>query len=110
MSTYNFHGDISGPSNFGDNGKIHVTYGTPPAEAVKLAADLVQLVRQEEAARPELTAQAEVVRGELVRAGEEGRPADQGRIRQALETLTVGLAAGSAGFALAQEIGRLVGL
>ncbi|MGA5472192.1 hypothetical protein ACPCUK_25900 [Streptomyces arboris] len=109
MSTYNFHGDISGPSNFGDHGKIEVTYGTPPAEALKLAADLVQLVRQE-AALPELAAQAEIVRGELVRAGEEGRPADQGRIRQALETLTVGLAAGSGGIALAQEIGRLVGL
>ncbi|XXZ52047.1 hypothetical protein AAGT00_30125 [Streptomyces cavourensis] len=50
------------------------------------------------------------MRGELVRAGEEGRPADRGRIRQALETLTVGLAAGSGGIALAQDIGRLVGL
>ncbi|MFJ9572565.1 hypothetical protein [Streptomyces bacillaris] len=109
MSTYNFHGNISGPSNFGDHGKIEVTYGAPPAEALQLAADLVQLVRRE-AAQPELAAEAEFVRGELVRAGEEGRPADQGRIRQALETLTVGLAAGSGGIALAQEIGRLVGL
>ncbi|RST17782.1 hypothetical protein EF908_33835, partial [Streptomyces sp. WAC04770] len=64
---------VVGPSNFGDHGKIEVTYGAPPAEALQLAAD-------------------------------------QGRIRQALETLTVGLAAGSGGIALAQEIGRLVGL
>ena len=61
MSTYNFHGNISGPSNFGDHGKIEVTYGAPPAEALQLAADLVQLVRRE-AARPELAAEAEFVR------------------------------------------------
>ncbi|MEQ4606823.1 hypothetical protein ABMX48_07285 [Streptomyces cavourensis] len=77
MSTYNFHGNISGPSNFGDHGKIEVTYGAPPAEALQLAADLVQLVRRE-AARPELAAEAEFVRGELVRAGRRGAPPTRG--------------------------------
>ncbi|MEV7425078.1 MULTISPECIES: hypothetical protein [unclassified Streptomyces] len=109
MSTFNFHGEISGPSNFGDGGRIEVHHhGTSAAEAVRLAAELVRQLRAEDS--PALAAQAEVVRGELVRADEEGRPADQGRLRQALETISLGLAAGSGGVALAQEIGRLIGL
>ncbi|MCX4392949.1 MULTISPECIES: hypothetical protein [unclassified Streptomyces] len=108
MSTFNFHGQISGPSNFGDNGKIEIHQGASPVEALRLAAELVQQLRQER--RLELAEQAEIVRGELVQAGEERRPADQGRVRQALETISLGLAAGSGGIALVQEIGRLVGL
>ncbi|MER5613977.1 hypothetical protein [Streptomyces sp. NPDC002215] len=108
MSTFNFHGQISGPSNFGDNGKIEIHQGASPAEALRLAAELVQQLRQEH--RLELAEQAEIVRGELVQAEEERRPADQGRVRQALETISLGLAAGSGGIALVQEIGRLVGL
>ncbi len=109
MSTFNFHGEISGPSNFGDGGKIEIHHhGAHPAEALRLATELVRQLRAED--RPVLVEQAEVVRGELVRADQEQRPADPGRVRRALETISMGLTTGSAGLALAQELGRVIGL
>lgn len=108
MSTFNFHGEISGPSNFGDNGRIEIRHGASLTEALRAAGDLVQQLRLEQ--RPELAEQAEIVRGELATAEEERRPADSGRIRQALETVSLGLAAGSGCLGLAQEVGRLAGL
>ncbi|OKI01144.1 hypothetical protein A6A06_20120 [Streptomyces sp. CB02923] len=109
MSTFNFHGQVSGPSNFGDGGKIEINhYGADPAEALRLAAELVRHLRTEE--QPVLVARAEEVQGELERARQEQRPADQGRIRRALETLSLGLATGSSGLALAQALGHAVGL
>ncbi|WP_320776924.1 hypothetical protein [Streptomyces sp. CRN 30] len=107
MSTFNFHGDIKGPSNFGDHGRIEIHHGADPAAALELAGRLVDRLRDE---RPALAPQAEAVRGELVRAGEEGRPADSGRVRAALETIGVGVAAGSGSLALVQEITRVLGL
>ncbi|MEW1748189.1 hypothetical protein ACIQU1_03290 [Streptomyces angustmyceticus] len=109
MSTFNFHGEVSGPSNFGDGGKIEIHHhGASPAEALRLAGELVRRLQAEQ--QPALAAQADVLRGELAQAGQEGRPADQGRVRQALETISMGLAAGSGGLALAQELGRALGL
>ncbi|WP_326595241.1 hypothetical protein [Streptomyces sp. NBC_01803] len=109
MSTFNFHGEISGPSNFGDGGKIEIhQHGSSPADALRLATELVRQLRTEN--QPTLADQAEVVRGELVRAEQEQRPADRGRVRQALETISLGLATGSGGLALAQELGRAFGL
>ncbi|MGW0561790.1 hypothetical protein ACWDZ4_14535 [Streptomyces sp. NPDC003016] len=109
MSTFNFHGGITGPSNFGDGGKIEIHHhGADPAEALRLATELVRQLRTED--RPALAAEAEVVRAELVRAEEQQVPADQGRVRRALETISLGLSAGSGGLALAQELGRVIGL
>ncbi|KWT60922.1 hypothetical protein ADL21_16495 [Streptomyces albus subsp. albus] len=109
MSTFNFHGQVSGPSNFGDGGKIEINhYGTDPAEALRLAAELVRHLRSE--GQPALVVQAEEVQGELERARQEQRPADRGRIRRALETISLGLATGSSGLALAQSLGHVVGL
>ncbi|WP_275462484.1 hypothetical protein [Streptomyces noursei] len=108
MSTFNFHAEVSGPSNFGDGGRIEIHHhGGSPAEALRLATELVRQLRTE--GQPALAAQAEVVRGELVEAEQEQRPADQGRVRQALQTISLGLAAGSSGLALVQELGRLFG-
>jgi hypothetical protein len=45
-----------------------------------------------------------------MRAGREGRAADRGRIRAALETIGIGVAAGSGSLAPAQEPGRALGL
>ncbi|WP_371790288.1 hypothetical protein OG285_05175 [Streptomyces sp. NBC_01471] len=109
MSTFNFHGGVSGPSNFGDGGKIEIHHhGVGPAEAMRLAGELVQQLRTE--GRPALAAEAEAVRGELARAGQGQLPTDQGRIRQALETISLGLATGSGGLQLVRELGRVVGL
>ncbi|MFS8197412.1 hypothetical protein ACLVWQ_01870 [Streptomyces sp. CWNU-52B] len=107
MSTFNFHGDINGPANFGDHGRIEVSNGPDPAQSLRLAADLVELLRTE---NPRLVAPAEVVRGELARAGQDGAAPDRGRVRSALETISVGVAAGSGGLALAQELSRVLGL
>ncbi|MEW2578257.1 hypothetical protein [Streptomyces syringium] len=107
MSTYNFHGNISGPGNYGDNGKIEMHYGQSPADALRLAGELVRQLRTES---PALAGEAELLRGELVRADEEGRPADRGRLREWLELISVGAAAGSGSFALAQELGRALGV
>lgn len=108
MSTFNFHGDISGPSNFGDGGKIEVHHhGASPAEALHLATELILQLRTE--GQPSLAEQAEVVRAELLQAEQEQRPADQGRVRKALEMISLGLTTGSGGLALAQELGRVIG-
>ncbi|MEV5240431.1 hypothetical protein AB0K89_15210 [Streptomyces cinnamoneus] len=109
MSTFNFHGEISGPGNFGDGGKIEIHHhGATPAEALRLAAELARQLRAE--GRAVLAEQADVVHGELVRAGQEQRSVDPGRVRRALETISTGLTTGSAGLALAQELGRVIGL
>ncbi|MEU3894630.1 hypothetical protein [Streptomyces sp. NPDC045251] len=107
MSTYNFHGNISGPANFGDNGRIEINNGADPAAVLDLADRLVERLGTDS---PALVGEAEVIRGELVRAGQEGRVADRGRIRSALETIGIGVAAGSGGLALAQELGRALGI
>lgn len=107
MSTYNFHGNISGPANFGDHGRIEINNGMDPAAVLRVADQLVERLRGE---NPALVGQAEVIQGELVQAGQEGRAADRGRIRSALETISIGVAAGSGGLALAQELGRALGL
>lgn len=109
MSTYNFHGSVSGPSNFGDNGRIEVHHhGASPAETLRLATELVGALRREGAA-PALTAEAETVRGELARAQQEQVHADRGRLRRALDTVTAGLTAGSGALVLAQELVRALG-
>lgn len=111
MSTFNFHGNITGPANIGDNGRIEIgemhQHGTDAVDTLRLAGELVARLRAE---YPALAPEAEVIRGELTGAGGEGRPADRGRIRAALETISVGVAAGSGGLALAQELGRALGM
>jgi len=107
MSTYNFNGNISGPSNFGDNGRIEINNGTDADGVLRIAEQLVDRMRGE---NPNLARQAEVIQGELVRAGEEGRAADRGRIRTALETITIGVGAGSGGLALVEQLKHALGL
>lgn len=107
MSTFNINGDINGPANFGDHGRIEINNGADAAQSLRLAAELVERLRTE---NPPLVAQAEVVRGELARAGQDGAAPDRGRVRAALDTISVGVAAGSGGLALAQELSRVLGL
>jgi hypothetical protein len=106
MSTYNIN-NVNGPANLGDNGRIEINNGMDAAAVLRVADQLVERLRSE---NPALVGQAEVIQGELVQAGQEGRAADRGRIRSALETISIGVAAGSGGLALAQELGRALGL
>ncbi|MEV5527386.1 hypothetical protein [Streptomyces prunicolor] len=107
MSTYNFKGNISGPSNFGDNGRIEINNGTDAAGVLRIAEQLVDRMRGE---NPTLVSQAQVIQGELVQADQEGRAANRGRIRAALETITIGVGAGSAGLTLVEQLKNALGL
>ncbi|MBC2902084.1 hypothetical protein [Streptomyces cupreus] len=101
----NYHiNNVNGPAIFGDNGRMEINNGTDAATLLRLADQLVERMRVES---PALVPQAQVIQGELA---QDGRPADRGRIRAALETIGIGVAAGSGGLALAQEIGRVLGL
>ncbi|MFK0252173.1 hypothetical protein [Streptomyces sp. NPDC090445] len=104
---YTFNGNINGPANFGDNGVINVGQQDAAERTLRLATQLAQWLRDEGAAPARVEA-AEVLRGELDRAVQERRPAEPGLIRRSLETITLGLGAGSSGFTLAQEISRLL--
>ncbi|MGW6848022.1 hypothetical protein ACWGCK_04570 [Streptomyces virginiae] len=108
MSTYNFHGNVSGPNNIGDHGTINIGQQDTAAQTLSLAAELARWLRAEGASQDRLDA-AQALRGELDRAGQEGRAAEPGLIRRSLETITLGLGAGSTGLALARELGRLLG-
>ncbi|ELS57474.1 hypothetical protein [Streptomyces viridochromogenes] len=106
MSTYNI-GNVNGPANIGDHGRIEINNGADPAALVRLAERLVERLHTE---NPALVPQAQIIQGELVHAAQDGQPANRGRIRSALETIGIGVAAGSGSLALAQEIGRVLGL
>ncbi|GLW50752.1 hypothetical protein Stsp02_64130 [Streptomyces sp. NBRC 14336] len=106
MSNYHIN-NVNGPANFGDHGRIEINNGADAATLLRLADQLVERLRVE---NPALVPHAQVIRGELADAGQDGRSADRGRIRSALETIGIGVAAGSGGLALAQDIGRLLGL
>ena len=108
MATYNFHGDINGPGNFGERGVITIGRQEPATDVLRLAADLVQRLHAEGAEQPRIEA-ADTLCAELDQAAGEGRSADPGLVRRALETITLGLAASSGALALAQEISRLLG-
>lgn len=106
MSTYNIR-NINGPANIGDHGHIEVNNGVDPAALVQLAERLVERLRFD---NPALVPQGEIIQGELISAEQDGQPANRGRIRSALETIGIGVAAGSGSLALAQEISRALGL
>ncbi|MEU3693353.1 hypothetical protein [Streptomyces narbonensis] len=107
MTTNNFNAPISGQTIIGDHGVNQIVQqGTGPADAVQLAGALVALLR---AAGPEREA-AEQLRGELVRAGEDGRPVDGDQARGWLATVRDGAAASSGVLALAEALRQALGL
>lgn len=106
MSTYNIR-NINGPANLGDHGRIEINNGADPDALVRLAERLVERLHIE---NPNLVPQGEIIQGELIDAQQDGQPANRGRIRSALETIGIGVAAGSGSLALAQEISRVLGL
>lgn len=109
MGTYHFHGDVNGPGNYGDHGVINIGREEDAAARVlPLAAELARWLTEQGAA-PERIDAARTLRGELERAGEEQRAPEPGLVRRSLETITLGLAAGSGGLALVQQISALLG-
>ncbi|MEV7865877.1 hypothetical protein AB0P17_07180 [Streptomyces sp. NPDC088124] len=107
MSTYNFHGPISGQSIFGDGGQNLIFQGPSAARAMGVADDLVRLLRAEQDGRDDAAVQ---LRGELARAESEERPVDEERVRGWLTTIREGSAAGSGALALIASLKELLGL
>ncbi|GAA3529967.1 MULTISPECIES: hypothetical protein [Streptomyces] len=106
MGTYNIR-NVNGPANIGDNGRIEIHNGADPAVVLRLAAQLVERLRID---NPRLVPQGQIIEGELAAAGQDGLPENRGRIRSALETIGIGVAAGSGSLALVQELTRVLGL
>ncbi|SEE68225.1 hypothetical protein SAMN05216489_07773 [Streptomyces sp. 3213] len=106
MSTFNFNGGNITGSHIGDHGHV-VNNGTDSATVLSLAEQLVDRMRGE---YPTLVPQAQVIQGELVQAGEEGRAVHRGRVRAALETITIGVGAGTGGLALIEQLKHALGL
>ncbi|MFB7514630.1 hypothetical protein [Streptomyces sp. NPDC056144] len=106
MSTFNINGPVSG-SSFGDNGQVH-NYGSDATGAVAMAAQLVRVLREAQAAQGAVE-QAVIVHGELESAQREGRGPDRGRIRAALDVIQPYVAVGSGGLALVEGITRFIG-
>ncbi|MFF7970973.1 hypothetical protein [Streptomyces sp. NPDC007905] len=108
MSTYNFHGNISGPANMGDHGRIEINHHEPATEAlVRLSDGLIEVLRAE---YPGLVGHGEVIRGALLESVEDGDPPNRGRIRSALETISIGAAAGTGSLAFTQQLMHVLGL
>ncbi|MFJ9815621.1 hypothetical protein ACIRU3_10160 [Streptomyces sp. NPDC101151] len=108
MSTYNFHGNVNGPSNMGDHGRIEINHYEPPPEAVvRLAEGLIEALRAE---YPVLVGHGEVIRGALMESVGDGGPPNRGRIRSALETISIGAAAGTGSLAFTQQLMHVMGL
>ncbi|MGE7390149.1 hypothetical protein ACQKM2_32190 [Streptomyces sp. NPDC004126] len=108
MGTYNFHGNVNGPGNYGDHGVINIGPEEDAARVLRLAAELARWLTDRDAG-PERVEAAHALRGELEEAGRERRAPEPGLVRRSLETITLGLGAGSAGLALAQQISALLG-
>ncbi|MFF6988720.1 hypothetical protein [Streptomyces sp. NPDC010273] len=106
MSTFNFNGGNITNSHIGDHGHVE-NHGTDSATVLRIAEQLVDRLRGE---NPTLVPQAQVIQGELAQAGEQGRVADRGRIRTALETITIGVGAGTGGLALVEQLKHALGL
>lgn len=109
MGTYHFHGNVNGPGNYGDHGVINIGREEDDAARVlRLAAELACWLAARNAG-PERIDAVRTLRGELEEAGREQRAPEPGLVRRSLETITLGLGAGSVGLALAQQISALLG-
>ncbi|MEU6867167.1 hypothetical protein ABZ924_28640 [Streptomyces sp. NPDC046876] len=106
--TYNFNGSINGPTNIGENNVINIGQQDTAAQTLQLATRLVGWLREQDTATPTQIHAAEVLRGELDRAAQERRAAEPGLIQRSLQTITLGLGAGTTGLTLAQELGRML--
>ncbi|MFI9804430.1 hypothetical protein ACIHEJ_08665 [Streptomyces sp. NPDC052301] len=107
MSTYNF-GNVSGPAQFGDHGRMQINHYAPDLEALMGLAD--RLTAALRAEYPGLVDRGEVIQGALEESAEDGLPPNRGRIRSALETISIGAAAGTASLTFTQQLLHAMGL
>ncbi|GGJ21800.1 hypothetical protein [Streptomyces brasiliensis] len=106
MSTYNFHGNADGSRGYGDHdGDDRV--GINNGALLRVAEQLVERLRSE---NPALIGYAEIIRDELTQAAPDGRGANHGRIRSSLETIGVGVSAGTGSLVLVQQLTHVLGL
>ncbi|ANP50269.1 hypothetical protein J2Z21_000997 [Streptomyces griseochromogenes] len=107
MSTYNFHGNINGPANMGDQVRIDITHGLNLEGVIRLSEGLLDALRAE---YPGLVGHGEIIRGALAESEADGGPPNRGRIRSALETISIGASAGSGSLAFVQQFMHVMGL
>ncbi|MFF8726071.1 hypothetical protein ACF073_06225 [Streptomyces sp. NPDC015171] len=107
MSTYNF-GNVNGPANFGDHGRIEIDHQNPDLPALMDCAD--RLSEALHAEYPGLVRNGEVIQGELAQSAEDGLPPNRGRIRTALENIAIGASAGTASLAFTRQLLTALGL
>jgi hypothetical protein len=105
MSTHHFHDDVSGPFAAGDQRRVEVHTGADMETLLDLADELVERLHYE---NPALVPQGEIILTELEGADEERSPANRGRIRFALDEISVGVSARSASLAITQELSRML--
>ncbi|MGW0627856.1 hypothetical protein [Streptomyces sp. NPDC002758] len=107
MSMYDFHGDVDGLGDFSDHGPVETHKGAGAAAVLRLAEQLVERLRSE---APALIGYGEIIRDELTQAAPDGRGANKGRIRSSLDTIGIGVTAGTGSLALVQELTHALGL
>ncbi|MFE2100023.1 MULTISPECIES: hypothetical protein [unclassified Streptomyces] len=107
MSTYNF-GNINGPANIGDHGRIEINPYAPASEALVRLSD--GLLEQLHAEYPGLVRHGETIRGAMMESVGDGGPPNRGRIRSALEAISIGAAAGTGSLTFTQQLMHVMGL
>lgn len=96
MSTYNYPGPLDGPAHGLDlDGLLRLTDG---------------FIEALHAEYPGLVPCGEVIREALEEAAGDGGPPNRGRIRSALETLSIGASAGTVSLAYTQQLVHLLDL
>ncbi|MBV2354268.1 hypothetical protein KUM39_07810 [Streptomyces sp. J2-1] len=107
MSTYNFHGN-SGPAGMGDFGRVAFDPYRPASEGlVGLSDDLLDALHAE---FPGLVVHGEAIRGALLESLGDGGPPNRGRIRSALEAISIGAPAGTQSLVHTQQLATVLQL
>ncbi|MGW0767254.1 hypothetical protein [Streptomyces sp. NPDC002676] len=102
MSAYSY-GPAHGPGGYGNRGYG----GLDPEGLVELGDRLLQTLRAE---YPGLAGYGETIKGELELAAEDGGPPNRGRIRLALEAISISASAGTGSLAYVQQFTHILDL
>ncbi|MEU6281908.1 hypothetical protein [Streptomyces sp. NPDC047028] len=95
MSTYNFHGNPTNGHHPDPDALLHLTGG---------------LLKSLRAEYPGLVRYGEIIQGEAELSAEDGDPPNRGKIRTALEAVTIGAAAGTGSLAYTRELVQMLAL
>ncbi|ARP72978.1 hypothetical protein LK07_27955 [Streptomyces pluripotens] len=105
MSTYNF-GSTGATTGFGGPTEIN-HYALDLATLMNVADRLTETLHTE---YPGLVHHGEVIEAELAQSAEDGLPPNRGRIRSALEAISIGAAAGTGSLTFTQHLMQALGL